>query len=66
MKKKIWIEVNHDGPIMYDEHSKELFLDDIEKELKKYGGNINIQCEIGGIEISIESWVKVKQRICSR
>ena len=28
MKKKIWIEVNHDGPIFID-----TFIDDIEKEL---------------------------------
>jgi hypothetical protein len=33
MKKKIWIEVNHDGPIIRDENGYGLFIDEIEKEL---------------------------------
>ena len=36
MKKKIWIECNHDGPIMYtsnDKNAYRIMLDDIEKDL---------------------------------
>lgn len=36
MKKKIWIECNHDGPVMYasnDDNAHYLMLDDIEKDL---------------------------------
>ena len=47
MKKKIWIEVNHDGPIFIDED-----IDDIEKELQ-----VDMMIKIDEYRYAFPCWI---------
>ena len=47
MKKKIWIEVNHDGPLLVDD-----FIDDIEKEL-----GIDMLIKIDDYRFAFPCWI---------